>query len=334
MDLFTLQNANGVEAQLTNYGARLVSLKVPDRHGKAADVVLGFDTPEEYETQINPYFGAIVGRYANRIAHGRFSLEGHEYQLATNERGNHLHGGLRGFDKALWEVANDGANALRLALLSTDAEEGYPGDLRVAVTYALSDRNELSVRYEATTDAPTVLNLTNHAYFNLRGDGEGTVLDHEVTLVADAFTPTDALSIPTGEIAPVRGTPFDFTQPTPIGERIDADDEQLRFGIGYDHNWVLRRQGNGLALAAAVHEPRSGRVLEVLTTQPGIQFYTGNYLDGSVRGKRGVPYPKRAAFCLETQHFPDSPNQPSFPSTVLRPGQTYAHETVFRFSAR
>jgi aldose 1-epimerase len=337
MDLYTLTNANGLEARVINYGAHLISLKVPDRNGRFADVLLGFDRPEEYE-QSNPYFGAIVGRYANRIAHGRFTLNGVTYQLATNDRGNHLHGGIRGFDKVFWqgqpsEPAGRGSG-VALTYLSPNGEEGYPGTLQAKVTYILNDENGLEIHYEATTGQPTVINLTNHAYFNLADGGRETILDHVLMIAGSRVTPTDKASIPTGQIVSAHGTPFDFTRPTPIGARIQQDNEQLAYGLGYDHNWVLDKIGNELSLAATVHDPASGRFMEVLTTQPGIQFYSGNQLDGSVRGKQGIAYEFRSGLCLETQHFPDSPNHPSFPSTVLNPGSTYTQTTVYRFSVR
>lgn len=337
MDLYTLTNGNGVEARVTNYGAHLVSLKVPDRNGRVGDVLLGFDRPEDYE-QNNPYFGAIVGRYANRIAQGRFTLNGNAYQLATNDRGNHLHGGIRGFDKVFWqarptEPAGRGSS-VTLTYLSPDGEEGYPGTLQAKVTYVLNGENGLEIHYEATTDLPTVINLTNHAYFNLADGGHGTIVDHVLMIAGSRFTPTDKAAIPTGQIAGVHGTPFDFTRPTPIGARIQEDNEQLAYGFGYDHNWVLDKLGNELSLAATVYDPVSGRFMEALTTQPGIQFYSGNQLNGSVQGKRGIAYQFRSGLCLETQHFPDSPNRPSFPSTVLNPGSTYAQSTVYRFSVR
>jgi aldose 1-epimerase len=333
VELFTLTNQHGLQAAITNYGGIVVSLLVPDRHARLADVVLGFDSLDGYLAG-HPYFGAIIGRYGNRIANARFTLDGITYSLAANNGPHHLHGGIRGFDKAVWNVVTASRNLLRLSHLSPDGDEGYPGALRVEVTYTLTPANELRIDYVATTDKPTVVNLTNHSYFNLAGQGRTDVLLHQVKFHADYFTPVGAGLIPTGELRPVRGTPFDFTTFRTIGERINAPDEQIRFGGGYDHNFVLRSRGGSLALAAEVYEPTSGRVMEVLTTEPGMQFYTGNFLDGSIRGKSGKPYGKRAAFCLETQHFPDSPNQPSFPSTVLRPGQQFQSTTVYRFSAR
>ncbi len=333
IQLYTLTNRQGMQAAITNYGARVVSIRVPDRHGKIADVVLGFDDLQGYLGD-NPYFGAIVGRYANRIAKARFPLDGVEYKLAPNNGPNSLHGGLKGFDKRAWtarEISKPHPS-LELTYLSKDGEEGYPGDLQVKVVYSLSDDNELKIDYSATTDKDTVLNLSNHSYFNLAGQGNGNILKHVLMINADRFTPVDATLIPTGELRKVAGTPFDFREPTAIGARINQDDQQLEYGKGYDHNFVLNRKGNGLVLAARATDPESGRVLEVLTTQPGLQFYTGNFLDGTIHGKGGKVYGHRSAFCLETQHFPDSPNHPSFPSTELKPGQTYHEVTVFTFS--
>jgi len=334
--LYTLRNGKGLEAAITNYGGIVVALQAPDRDGQLDDVALGLSSLEEYLKGI-PYFGALVGRYGNRIAKGKFTLDGAAYTLAVNNGPNHLHGGLRGFDKVVWDAAiieTDAGPALRLAYLSGDGEEGYPGNLSVEVRYALTVDNGLQIDYKATTDKPTIVNLTNHAYFNLAGEGRGDILGHEMMLNADHFLPVDEGLIPTGELRPVAGTPFDFTQPTPIGARIDGDDEQLRLGGGYDHCWVLNREGAGLSLAARVYEPATGRVMEVFTDQPGVQFYTGNFLDGGQVGKRGNAYAYRTGFCLETEHFPDSPNQGHFPSVVLRPGQTYEHHTVYRFSVR
>jgi aldose 1-epimerase len=332
--LFTLTNSRGIEARITNYGGIVVSLKTPDRDGNMAQVVLGFDTLDGY-LGTHPYFGALIGRYGNRIANGKFTLGGTTYTLAANNGPNALHGGIKGFDKVLWnaELAASGASLI-LTYVSQDGEEGYPGTLSTKVAYTLSDDNALRIDYEATTDKPTVVNLTNHSYFNLKDAGAGTILDHEIMIAASRYTPVDATLIPSGEIAPLEGTPFDFRTATAIGARIDADDEQIKFGLGYDHNFVLDRAGDGLVLAAKVHEPTTGRELEVHTTEPGVQFYTGNFLDGSVVGKGGVAYQKRTAFCLETQHFPDSPNHPNFPSTLLEPGQTYRSTTVYKFSAR
>jgi aldose 1-epimerase len=334
VDLYTLTNAHGIEVRITNYGATVVSILTPDRNGAMADIVLGFDDFERYKTNTS-FLGVVVGRYGNRIAKGRFSLDGTEYTLATNNGPNHLHGGLKGFDKAVWTARSvDTAEgpSVELEYLSQDGEEGYPGNLSAKVVYTLTDDDELRIDYSATTDKKTVVNLTNHSYFNLAGSGD--ILAHEVEIDADRFTPVDATLIPTGALQPVEGTPFDFRRATPIGARIDQPDEQLGFGGGYDHNFVLNREGEGLSLAARVTDPASGRWLEVRTTEPGVQFYTGNFLDGTIRGKGGQMYQKRAGFCLETQHFPDSPNHPTFPSTVLEPGQRYETTTVFAFGAR
>jgi len=331
--LYTLANSKGLEAAITTYGGIVVSLKAADRAGKAADVVLGFDTLEGY-LKGHPYFGALIGRYGNRIAKGRFTLDGLAYKLAQNNGENHLHGGIKGFDKVVWtarEAAAQEGQSLALSYLSKDGEEGYPGNLSVTVTYTLTEANELQIGYQAATDKPTVLNLTNHSYFNLAGQGEGDILGHQVTINADRFTPVDAGLIPTGELRSVAGTPFDFRQPHAIGERINAADEQLKLGKGYDHNFVLNGAAGTLRLAARVVEPASGRVMEVLTTEPALQLYTGNFLDGTVTGKGGQAYHHRYGFCMETQHYPDSPNQPAFPSVVLRPGGRYQTTTVYRF---
>ncbi len=332
VDIYTLRNGRGLEARIMTYGATLVSLRLPDRRGAFADVNLGFDTLAGYLGE-HPYFGVIVGRYANRIAKARFTLDGVEYQLAPNNNGNSLHGGLRGFDKVVWTAvpvqADDGVS-LRLTYLSQDGEEGFPGNLAVTVVYTLTNANELRIDYEATTDKKTPVNLTNHAYWNLKGEGRGDILDHVVCIEADRITEVDSpvTLIPTGEILPVAGTPFDFTSPHAIGERIGQVEG------GYDHNFILRGEDGALALAARVEEPESGRVLEIWTGQPAIQLYTGNFLDGTVVGKGGKAYLKHFGFCLETQHFPDSPNHPNFPSTILEPGQKYRTTTVHRFSAQ
>ncbi|HEX7360105.1 MAG TPA: aldose epimerase family protein [Bryobacteraceae bacterium] len=333
VDLFTLRNANGMEATITNFGGRLVSLHVPDRQGKFEDVVLGFDTFDGYWKK-NPYLGALVGRYANRIANAEFKLNGVTYRLARNNGENSLHGGLRGFDRVLWkakEAASGESGGVELSYLSKDGEEGYPGNLSVIVTYTLTDANELRIGYGAMTDKDTVLNLTNHSYFDLTGQGGGNILDHEVTIFAERFTPVNEHLIPTGELKGVAGTPFDFRKPTRIATHIGDEDEQLRLGDGYDHNFALR-DGHDLAPAARVSDPKSGRILEVLTTEPGVQFYTGNHLDGTVTGKNRKVYGYRAAFCLETQHFPDSPNQPKFPRTDLKLGERFQSTTIFKFS--
>jgi aldose 1-epimerase len=331
--IFTLTNKNGLEARITNYGGIVVSLKTPDRNGAMADVVLGFDTLAGYISSPSPYFGALIGRYGNRIGHARFTLDGVEYKLAANNGENSLHGGTHGFNEKIWTPRELPDGGLELTYLSKDGEEGYPGNLKTIVTYRLTDDNSLTIDYSATTDKDTVLNLTNHSYFNLKGAGQGDILGHMLTLTADRFTPVDAGLIPTGELRAVSGTPFDFTKSTAIGSRIERNDEQLKLGKGYDHNWVLNnfnKPGNS-ALAARVVEPTSGRVMEVYTTQPGIQFYTGNFLDGTIKGKGGKAYQQRYGFCLETQHFPDSPNKPSFPSTVLKPNQKFHSTTVFKF---
>ena len=335
VELYTLTNRKGAEAKITTYGATVVSLKVPDRNGKFDDVVLGFDDIDGY-LKGTAYFGATIGRYGNRIAKGRFTLNGVEYKLATNNDPNHLHGGNKGFDKVIWNARpfnlKDGVG-LVLSYLSHDGEEGYPGNLSVSVTYALTDNNELRISYAATTDKDTVVNLTHHSYFNLAGQGSGDVLNHQLMINADRFTPTDAGSIPTGELRSVKGTPFDFTQPTTIGARINEDDEQLQLGKGYDHNYVLNGKIGTLRQVARVSEPTTGRTMEVWTTEPGMQLYTGNFLDGA-KGKSGKTYQFRYGFCLETQHFPDSPNKPSFPATILRKGATYRTRTIYKFSAR
>jgi aldose 1-epimerase len=335
VDLYVLTNKGGAEASITNYGGAVVSLKVPDRNGKLADVVLGYDTAEGYVND-KSHFGGIIGRYGNRIAHAQFDLDGKTYTLAKNNGENSIHGGIKGFDKALWKakiLSAKGAESLELSYLSKDGEEGFPGNLKVTVVYTWSDANALQIEYSAATDKRTVVNLTNHSYFNLAGQGSGDILGHLLTIQADRFTPVDAALMPTGELRHVAGTPFDFRKPTAIGARIDQEDEQLKFGGGYDHNFVIRRSADaGESLAARVVEPISGRVLEVWTTEPGVQFYTGNFLGGKVTGKGGATYPKRSAFCLETQHYPDSPNKPAFPSVVLEPGALYHTITMYKFS--
>ena len=336
VELYTLTNAGGASVSIMNYGGVVVSLKVPDRSGAMGDVVLGFDSFDPYPEK-SPYFGALIGRYGNRIGHARFKLNGVEYKLAKNNGDNTLHGGNRGFDKRIWTVkdaSNGGVPALELTYLSKDGEEGFPGNLTATVTYTWTDAKELKIDYAATTDKDTVQNLTNHSYFNLAGSGEGDNLAHEVMIDADRFTPVDAGLIPTGQLKPVEGTPFDFRKPTAIGARIEAADQQLKYGKGYDHNWVLNHPASATpVLAARVSEPKSGRVMEVLTTQPGLQFYTGNFLDGKIQGKGGKTYVHRGAFCMETQHFPDSPNKPEFPTTVLKPGEKFQSSTIYRFSA-
>jgi aldose 1-epimerase len=326
-----------VEVRVTSYGGIIVSLRVPDREGRLGDVALGYDALGGY-LEHSPYFGAIVGRYGNRIARGRFTLDGKEYTLATNNGPNALHGGRKGFDKVVWKAApfdNGEGVGLVFTYSSPDGEEGYPGKLDVTVTYTLTHANALRFDYRAVTDKPTPVNLTQHTYFNLAGNGSGDVLGHELMVQASRFTPVDATLIPSGELRSVAGTPFDFRTPHTIGARIGADDEQIRVGGGYDHNFALDREpGNGLTLAARVYEPTSGRVMEVSTTEPGMQFYSGNFLDGTIMGKGGHAYGRRAGFCLETQHYPDSPNKPEFPSTILRPGQEYRSTTVYAFSVR
>jgi aldose 1-epimerase len=330
VEIYKLTNAHGVEARFITYGATLVSLTAPDRSGKLANIVLGFDSLEKYVAPGVPYYGATVGRYANRIAKARFTLDGKPYQLEANDGPNTLHGGKRGFDKRIWkaqEIPAAEGGGVRMTLVSADGEGGYPGEVTAQVVYKLDDENNLEIDYHATSTAPTPVNLANHAYFNLTGDPSIPVLDHVVTLNADRFTPVDATLIPSGELRPVAGTPFDFRTPHAIGSRIGADDEQLRLGRGYDHNWVINRTGAGMTLAATVTEPKSGRSLEVRTTQPGVQFYTGNFMDGKPSGV-GTVYAYRTGMCFETQHFPDSPNHPSFPSTLLRPGEVYSQKTV------
>lgn len=330
--LYTLRNKQGMEAKITNYGGIIVSLTAPDKKGQFADVVLGFDKLSDYESK-NPFFGTITGRYANRIAKGKFKLNGTEYNLAVNNGPNHLHGGRVGFDKKVWRansIRRSNGVGVEMFYTSADGEEGYPGKLDCRVAYVLTNDNSLEIEYTATTDKPTIVNLTNHSYFNLAGEGSGSILNHTLKVNADYYTPTDDTLIPTGEKASVVGTPLDFTRPHRIGERIGADFLPLKQGQGYDHNFVI--SGNsGLRLAARAKDPQSGRVLEVLTTEPGVQLYTGNHLN--VTGKKGHHYSSRHGFCLETQHFPDSPNKPQFPSPVLQPGDTYQHTCVFKFSA-
>jgi aldose 1-epimerase len=334
VDVYTLRNDQGSEVRICTYGGIVVSLRVPDRAGQMGDVVLGYDTLAEYLKE-SPYFGSLIGRYGNRIAKGKFVLDGQEYSLAVNNDPNHLHGGWKGFDKVVWQArafASDQGPALELTYLSPDGEEGYPGNLSVKALYTWLEDNTLRLDYTATTDRPTIVNLTQHSYFNLAGRGD--VLGHEVMINANRFTPVDETLIPTGELRPVDGTPFDFRRPTPIGSRINRADEQLKFGNGYDHNWVINNPTGQLELQARVFEPTSGRVLEVLSTEPGLQFYSGNFLDGTLTGKAGRKYEFRHGFCMEPQHYPDSPNQPEFPSVVLRPGETYRNTIMYRFSVR
>lgn len=331
-DLYTLKNANGMEVKITNYGGIITSWTAPDKDGKYENITLGYSTVEDYEKG-SPYFGALIGRYGNRIAGGKFSIDGETYQLPTNDGPNSLHGGDKGFDKVLWTATPiDGEEpALKLNYTSKDGEMGYPGTLEVTVTYTLQKDNSLKIDYEATTDKATVVNLTNHAYFNLAGAQAGSILNHELSMAADRYLPVNATLIPTGELRPVSGTVFDFTTSTKIGERIEAEDEQLGFGKGYDHCWVFADSSNSLKSVATVFEPTTGRTLEVLTTEPAIQFYSGNFLTGEYTGKAGEKYPHRSGFCLETQHYPDSPNQSTFPSTLLKPGETYKSTTIYKF---
>ncbi|MBN2064909.1 MAG: galactose mutarotase [Sedimentisphaerales bacterium] len=333
VDIYTLSNSNGIKAQIMTYGGIMVTLETKDREGKFGNILLGFDDLEGYFGE-SPYFGALIGRYGNRIASGKFTLDGVEYTLAQNDNGNHLHGGLKGFDKVVWTaepVKSDDSVALKLHYVSKDMEEGYPGNLDVTMTYTLTNKDELIFDYEATTDKATVVNLTNHNYYNFNG-GKSDILDHVLMVNADNYTPVVEGLIPTGEIAPVKGTPFDFTIPTAIGARVNDDNEQLKLGGGYDHNFVLNQKNAGeMTLAADVYDPATGRGMEIHTQEPGVQFYCGNFLDGTLKGHNGDVYNLRFALCLETQHFPDSPNQPDFPSTVLKPGETYKTRTIQKF---
>lgn len=330
IDLYTLKDGK-VEIRIMNYGATVQGILVPDRNGKVTDVALGFDTLDEYVKGNSPYFGVIAGRYANRIANGQFKLDGKSYQITQNDGTNMLHGGKVGFDKAVWQ-GKQIKDGVELTMVSPDGDQGFPGKLTTTVRYTLKD-NELKIEYSATTDKDTVLNLTNHSYFNLKGAGEGNILDHQAKINADRYTPVNADLIPTGELAPVKGTPFDFLTLQTIGTRIDANNEQLKLGWGYDHNFVLNGGGK-YGQAAEVYEPTTGRFVQVFTDQPGMQFYTGNHLDGRVTGKGGKVYHKRDGLCLETQHYPDSPNHPKFPTTELKPGQTFHSTTVFKFTTR
>ncbi len=340
VQIYRLKNANGMIAEITNYGGIVTRLTAPDRKGRQEDVVLGYNRLEDY-LKTTPYFGAIVGVYGNRIADGKFELEGKSYQLTNNSEAGgvpvHLHGGTKGLDKVLWSgrpsVGQNSANLI-LNYIHPDGAEGYPGNIRIRVVYRLTNDNELEVSYRATTDKATIINLSHHSYFNLHGEGKGTPLDHQLMINADHITPITAKMIPTGKLMPVKGTPFDFTSPAAPGDLIYQDHPQLELGGGFDHNWVLRREGEGLELAATVYEPESGRFMEVLTEEPGIQFYSGNFLDGSIVGKSGVRYEYRSGFCLEAQHYPDSPNHAHFPSTTLKPGEIYSTKTVYRFSVR
>lgn len=335
-DFYVLKNKNGLEVTFTDYGQRLTSLMVPDKNGKFEDVVLGFETLDKFISAKEKYFGSMVGRYGNRIAKGKFSINGTEYTLATNNGVNHLHGGDKGFNSVVWDANQIDGNEIEFTRTSPDMEEGYPGNLEVRVHYLLNDDNELVIKYYATTDKPTVVNLTHHSFFNLAGEGSGTINNHLLMVNADKYTPVDETLIPTGELPSVTGTPFDFTEAKPIGQDLDVENEQLTFGKGYDHNFVLiedlPKNEDGLHLAARVTEPNSGRVMEIFTNEPGLQFYGGNFLDGGAIGKSGKPYDFRGAFCLETQHFPDSPNQPQFPSTLLKPGEAYSSTCIYKFS--
>jgi aldose 1-epimerase len=333
---YTLTNANGLALSVINYGGIVTNLIVPDKQGAKADIVLGYDSLSSYQA-FSPYFGAIVGRYGNRIAKGKFSIDGTEYTLAINNGANHLHGGLKGFDKVFWSIdetpAENGA-AIKLTYKSHDGEEGYPGNVDLEVTYTLTNNNEWKIDYKAATDKKTVVNITQHTYFNLTGDASKNILGHELTLLADNFLPVDKGLIPTGELKPVKNTPFDFTSPKVIGSRINEKDTQLELGKGYDHCWVLNGKADSLRLVGWLYEPTSGRYMEVMTTEPGIQFYTGNFLDGKAIGKGGITYNFRQGLCLETEHFPDSPNQAKFPSVTLEPGKTYSTSTVYKFSVK
>ena len=336
VDLYTLVNANGMEVRASNYGGIITALLVPDGSGKVSDVSLGLKTFDDYAKN-PPYFGAIIGRYGNRIAKGQFQIDDRTYKLPKNDGQNTLHGGLKGFDKVVWQAEpfeKEDSVGVIFTYTSKDGEEGFPGNLQTRVTYTLTDKNELSFEYHATTDKPTVVNLTQHTYFNLAGDGNGDVLNHEFTIYANEYTPVNKQLIPTGKIEPVTDTPFDFRNKVVLNTRINADNEQVKFGNGFDHNFVLKRKQPGLTLAARVSEPNTRRVMEVRTTEPGVQFYTGNFLDDKLAARSGKPYARHSGFCLETQHFPDSPNQPAFPSTVLRPGEEYNSQTIYTFSVR
>lgn len=337
IQLFTLKNNNNTSVKLTNYGGIITAIECVDKNGKLDDIVLGYDSLEQYVGK-TPYFGAIIGRYANRIAGGKFSIDDNEYQLATNNGTNALHGGLKGFDKQIWQAEsfeNEEKVGVKLSRTSPDGEEGFPGSLNIEVTYTLYNNDELHIDFNALTDKPTVINLCNHSYFNLKGADSGSITDHILQINAEQFTPLDKASVPTGELRSVENTPFDFRQAKPIGKNINAsENKQIKIGNGYDHNFVLNKKVNELTLAATVYEPTTGRVLEVLTTEPGVQLYTANYLDGEFKGKKGHVYQSRDAFCLETQHFPNSPNQADFPSTILHPKEQFTSKTIFRFSVK
>lgn len=333
--LYTLKNQKGMEIIVTNFGARIVSWMVPDKSGQLADVVFGHDSIDGYLNASENYFGAAIGRYGNRIAKGEFSLGDIQYKLAQNNGANALHGGIKGFSRKIWDIVQKGETELQCKLVSPDMEEGYPGELTVNMTYRITNENSLIIKYEAKSDKPTIINLTNHSYFNLHGAGNGTILDHLLMINSDSITPIDSTLIPTGDFASVENTPFDFRNPTAIGSRIDSDNQQIKYGMGYDMNFVLKKTAdNPVSLAATVFEPKSGRMLEVFTDQPGIQFYTGNFLDGKYPGKKGKAYGYRTGLCLETQHYPNSPNQPRFPSVVLGPDQVYYHTCIYKFSVR
>jgi len=338
VNLYSLRNSQGAEAKIMNYGGIVQSLVMPDRNGKMGDIVLGFDNLEGYTSKSYldacPYFGALIGRYGNRIGGAKFSIDGHTYELAKNNNGNSLHGGLKGYDKVVWDVTEATSNSLTMHYRSKDGEEGFPGNLDVTAVYTLTDDNELKLTFKATTDKPTVCNLTHHSYFNLRGQGNGDILGHEVYINSDQTTAVDQQLITTGEFANVSGTPFDFRKPTTIGARINDPDTQLQYGPGYDHNWVISKPAGELGLQARVYEPTTGRVMEVISDQPGLQFYAGNFLDGTITGKEGKVYQRRTGFCMEPQHYPDSPNKENFPSVVLRPGQAYQNTIIYKFSVK
>jgi aldose 1-epimerase len=333
VELYTLRNAKGAEAKIMTYGGIVQSLTMPDRNGKFDDIVLGCDSVEAY-TKVTTYFGCLVGRYGNRIGKAKFTLDGKTYTLAANNGPNSLHGGVKGFDKVVWDVVTATGDSLTLHYLSKDGEEGFPGNLNVTATYTLTDDNALRLDFKATTDKATVVNLTHHSYFNLAGQGKGDILGHEVYINSDKTTPVDKELITTGQYATVEGTPFDFRKPTAIGARIDHPDQQLQYGPGYDHNWVINKPAGRMGLHARVYEPKTGRTMEVSSDEPGLQFYAGNFLDGTITGKGGAVYQKRSGFCMEPQHYPDSPNQPNFPPVVLRPGEIYRNTIIYKFSAR
>ena len=336
IEKYSLKNENGVKLDVITYGGRITSLKVPNKDGKLENVVLNFDNIQDYEKD-NPFFGALIGRYGNRIANGKFTLEGNEYNLATNDGKNHLHGGVKGFDRVIWTaepMESENGSALKLLYKSKDGEEGYPGNLDVEVIYTLTNDNEVEVSYKATTDKATVVNLTQHAYFNLTGDFSKDILNHDIVIAADAYLPVDETLIPTGEIRNVEGTPFDFTSVKKIGKEINADNEQLKRGKGYDHCWVLNGEKGNMRMVASAYDETSGRLMEIFSKEPAIQFYTGNFLDGTLPMPNGGTYAHRTGFCLETQHYPDSPNQAEFPATVLQPGETYSTKTTFKFSVK